>query len=159
MVVRWDEGEPRSPFRIETRHSQTDSEEWKREPTSYRISDGRVGIERVPWKEGNCCRKGGDALQNRHSRGSKWKHDPVALRYSTLFRLQIPSHWVPGEQYFHLPTKFCEDSTVMNKERRAHTDQPTFAKRRQTHRIRHRPCHHTFCHQSPAICKKLETER
>ena len=34
------------------------------------------------------------------------------LRYLALDKLQIPSHWAPGLQYFHFPTKFCEDSTV-----------------------------------------------
>jgi len=34
------------------------------------------------------------------------------LRYPALHKLQMPSHWAPGLQYFHLPTKFWEDSTV-----------------------------------------------
>ena len=34
------------------------------------------------------------------------------FHYVSLHNPQVPSHWPPGEQNFHLPTRFCEDSTV-----------------------------------------------
>jgi hypothetical protein len=58
-----------------------------------------------------------------------------SLRFhsSALHKHQVPSHWAPGKQYFHLPTKFCEDSTV-----RRSGQFTTNLNRSQTHRSRHR---------------------
>lgn len=98
----------------------------ERETTSYRISDGR---------EWSVCRgrkaiavvKGPCELQNRHSKASKWKHDPVAL----AILLCLDSRC--------LPIEFPESSTSIYQQSSA-----------KIARIPHRLCYRTFCRQSPA---------
>ena len=84
------------------------------ELVSYRRSRARTGRARARMRNGATQAQGpavGGQLPVRIA-NTKACFESLHFRSTALHNPQVPSHWPPGVQYFHLPTRFCEDITV-----------------------------------------------